>query len=226
MEHLYVRAVWATLAGFAAFFAVIFIPAWTLHYWQGWLLFVTLGTSTALATLYIAIHDSRLLESRLAMGPTAEKSRTQKIITAVGGPVFLAAFVGMVLDHRLAWSPPVPAWVSIAGNLVSALGLYIYYRVTKENSYAAATIGVVPGQTVCATGPYAVVRHPMYAGALLVFLGAPLALGSWWGLLVVPIAAAGFAWRLLDEENALKRDLQGYEEYMDKVQHRLIPYIW
>ena len=107
-------------------------------------------------------------------------------------PVFVLAFVAMVLDHRFRWSPAVPAWVSIAGDILIVLGLYVYYLVTKENSYASATVGVVEGQTVCSTGLYRFLRHPMYAGAILVFLGAPLALDSWWGLLVVPVAA----WRI------------------------------
>jgi protein-S-isoprenylcysteine O-methyltransferase Ste14 len=226
MKKLHFRAVLSTIVGFLALFGVIFIPAWTLDYWQGWLFFATLTISSTLAAVHIAIHDPKLFASRVAMGPAAEKSRTQKIITAVGGPVLVVAFMAMVFDHRLGWSPAVPAWVSIAGDILIVLGLYVYHLVTKENSYAAATVGVVEGQTVCSTGPYALLRHPMYAGALLVFLGAPPALGSWWGLLVVPVAAAGFAWRLLDEEKLLTDGLPGYAEYLWRVRYRLVPHVW
>lgn len=226
MKNLYRRAVLSTIGGFVALFGVIFIPAWTLDYWQGWVFFATLGISSTAATVYIAIHDPKLFARRLTMGPAAEKRRTQKIITTAGLPVFVAAFVAMVFDHRFGWSPAAPAWVSIAGDIFIVLGLYVYYLVTRENSYAAATVGVVEGQTVCSTGPYAFLRHPMYAGALLVFLGAPLALGSWWGLLIVPVGAAGFVWRLMDEEKVLSNDLPGYAEYLRQVRYRLVPYVW
>lgn len=226
MKNLYRRAVLSTIGEFVVLFGIIFIPAWTLHYWRGWVFFATLGISSTAATVYIAIHDPKLFASRVTMGPAAEKTRTQKIITTVGLPVFAAALVAMVFDHRFGWSPAVPALVSIVGDIFIVLGLYVYYLVTKENSYAASTVGVVEGQTVCSTGPYAFLRHPMYAGALLVFLGAPLALGSWWGLLIVPVAAAGFAWRLKDEEKVLTNDLPGYAEYLRRVRYRLVPYFW
>jgi protein-S-isoprenylcysteine O-methyltransferase Ste14 len=120
----------------------------------------------------------------------------------------------------------VPAYLSILGDVFGALGILIYFLVIKENRFAAATVDVVKGQSVVSTGPYAIIRHPMYTGAILVFLGAPLALGSWWGLLLMPIVIGGFAWRLLDEERYLRKNLTGYAEYMLAVRYRLIPYIW
>jgi protein-S-isoprenylcysteine O-methyltransferase Ste14 len=226
MDNLYLRAIGGSLAGFIAFFAVIFIPAWTLEYWQGWAFFATLWVSTMLVTIYMAIYDKQLLESRLHMGPTAEKTFVQKVITAVGVPVYLAMFIIMVFDHRFRWSPAVPAYVSILGDALAAFGILIYFFVVRENRYAAAAVKVVEGQTVVSSGPYAIVRHPMYAGAILVFIGAPLALGSWWGLLFVPIFIAGFAWRLSNEERFLCENLPRYMEYMDKVRYRLVPYVW
>ena len=226
MNNLYVRAVLSALAGFCWFFAVIFIPAWTLNYWQGWAFFLTLAILTSVATIYIAVRDKNLLESRMRMGPTVEETSIQKLITALGSLVFIPAIVLMVLDHRFGWSPAVPAAVSIVGNVVCALGIVIYVLVVRENRFAAATVDVVEGQTVVSTGPYAVVRHPMYAGAILVFLGAPLALGSWWGIVTVPVFVAGFAWRLLNEEEFLRQHLPGYTAYTDKVPYRLVPYVW
>jgi protein-S-isoprenylcysteine O-methyltransferase Ste14 len=226
MSNLYLRAIWATLAGAALFFAAIFIPAWRLDYWQGWAFFLTLMVSTALVTIYMALHDKPLLESRLRMGPTVEKTAVQKIITSVGQLVFGAMFVIMALDHRFGWSPVVPAYLSILGDVLGALGILIYFLVVKENRFAAGAVDVVEGQTVVSTGPYAVIRHPMYAGAILVFLGAPLALGSWWGFLLTPIAIGGLAWRLLDEERYLRDNLAGYVEYTRAVRYRLVPYIW
>ena len=156
MTKLYRHAILSTIGGFVALFGVIFVPAWTLDYWQGWVFFATLGISTSVPTVYIAIHDPKLFERRVNMGPAAEKTRTQKILTTIGMPVFVLAFVVMVFDHRFRWSPAVPAWVSIAGDILIVLGLYVYYLVTKENSYAGATVDVVEGQTVCSTGLYAI----------------------------------------------------------------------
>jgi protein-S-isoprenylcysteine O-methyltransferase Ste14 len=225
MDSLYLRTIRATLVGFISFFAVIFIPAWTSAYWQGWVFFLTISISTTLATVYIALHDKALLESRLRGGPTAEETLAQKIITAVGLLVFVAAIVVMVFDHRFGWSPAVPAYLSVLGDALGALGILVYLFVVKENRYAAGTVKVVKGQTVVSTGPYAIVRHPMYAGALLVCVGAPLALGSWWGLLFTPLFIAWFAWRLLNEEKYLREHLLGYPEYAHKVRCRLVPYI-
>lgn len=208
------------------FFATIFVPAWTIHYWQGWTFFLTLVVSTILVTIYLALYDRPLLESRMRMGPTVEKRAGQKIFTSVGQLIFLGGYVVMALDHRFGWSPAVPALLSVFGDVVAALGILVYFLVVRENRFAAATVNVVAGQTVVSTGPYAIVRHPMYVGAILVFLGAPLALGSWWGFLVIPLVIGGFAWRLLDEERYLSEDLPGYADYMRRVGWRLVPYIW
>jgi protein-S-isoprenylcysteine O-methyltransferase Ste14 len=226
MDSLYLRAIRATLGGFICFLAVIFIPAWTLAYWQGWVFFLTISILTMLATVYIALHDKELLESRLRGGPTAEETSAQKIITATGSLLFVAAVVFMVFDHRFGWSPAVPGYLCILGDALGALGILMYLFVVKENRYAAGTVKVVKGQTVVSTGPYAIVRHPMYTGALLVCVGAPLALGSWWGLLLTPLFIAWFAWRLLNEEKYLRENLPGYTEYTHKVRYRLIPCIW
>ena len=206
--------------------AVIFIPAGTVDYWQGWAFVGTLIVSSLLVTVYMALNDRELLESRLRMGPTAETTSTQRTITAVGFVVFVVGLVIIVLDHRFGWSPGVPAILSILGDALAVLGIVIYFFVVRENRYAASTIEVVEGQTVISTGPYSIVRHPMYAGAILVFLGTPLALGSWWGLLFTPLFIGWFAWRLLDEERFLRANLSGYDEYMRMVHYRLVPYVW
>lgn len=226
MTSLYFRAIRTTLIGTIAFLAVIFIPAWTLDYWQGWAFVGTLSIASILVTVYMALYERKLLESRLRAGPTVERTATQKVITTVGLVVFVAAMVLMVLDHRFGWSPPVPAYLSIIGDALGAFGLLIYFLVVRENRYAAATIELAEGQTVVSTGPYAIVRHPMYAGAILVFIGAPFALGSWWGLLLTPVFVAWFAWRLLNEETFLRANLPGYEQYIHTVRYRLAPLIW
>src|SRR6516162_6656246 len=222
MDSIYLRTIRATLVGLICFFAIIFIPAWTLAYWQGWVFFLTISISTALATIYIALHDKKLLESRLHGGPTAEETSAQKIITAIGSLVFVAAIVVIVFDHRFGWSPAVPAYLSILGDALGALGILVYLIVVRENRYAAGVVQVVEGQTVVSTGPYAIVRHPMYAGALLVLVGAPLALGSWWGLLFAPLFVGWIAWRLLNEEKFLRENLPGYIAYAHEVRYRIV----
>lgn len=209
-----------------AFLALIFIPAGTFHYWQGWVFSGTFLVLSALIFGWMAIRDKELLERRLRVGPRAEKTRAQKIFTAVSSPVAIVAFVIMVFDHRFGWSPAVPAWLALAGDGLGVLGMLIYFIVIRVNRFASSTVEVSEGQSVVSTGPYAVVRHPMYAGAILFFIGVPIALGSWWGLVFTPLFAGAFAWRSLSEERFLCANLPGYAEYMRKVRYRLVPYVW
>jgi protein-S-isoprenylcysteine O-methyltransferase Ste14 len=191
MNDLFSRIVRATVGGTVVFLALIFIPAGTIDYWQGWAFAGALLTSSLLVTTHMALNDRELLERRLRMGPSAERTPAQKLITSVGFAVFVAALVIMVLDHRFRWSPSVPAFVSLFGDALAVLGIVIYFFVIKENRFAASTIEVVEGQRVVSTGPYAIVRHPMYSGAILVFIGMPLALGSWWDCSSRRYASAG-----------------------------------
>jgi protein-S-isoprenylcysteine O-methyltransferase Ste14 len=120
----------------------------------------------------------------------------------------------------------VPIYVCVAGDALVALGFLIVFFVYRENSFASATIEVYADQTVVSTGPYALVRHPMYFGGVLIFVGIPLALGSWFGLLVIVLMMPALIWRLLDEEKLLVRELPGYKEYKDNVRFRLLPFVW
>ena len=120
----------------------------------------------------------------------------------------------------------MPDWLAILGDIAVALSFWIIYRTFRENSYAASIVEIREGQRVVASGPYAIVRHPMYAGALLLFVGTPLALGSWWALILAALAIAGLVWRLLDEEAFLVDHLPGYAEYRRQNRHRLIPLVW
>jgi protein-S-isoprenylcysteine O-methyltransferase Ste14 len=129
------------------------------------------------------------------------------------------------LDHRFSWSA-VPLLAVVVGDALTALGFFIVFRVFKENSFTAATIEVAPDQRVISTGPYAIVRHPMYSGALVMLVGTPLALGSWWGLLMSVLMIFAIAWRALDEERFLRKNLSGYAEYCQIVRYRLVPFVW
>src|SRR5215469_17161600 len=181
--------------------------------------------ASALITLYLEKHDPQLLKRRLSAGPTAEKETTQKIIMLFASIGFIALLVVPALDYRFQWSS-VPVPVEIAGGLLVAIGFYLIFLVYKENSFTSATIEVAENQNVISTGPYALVRHPMYASSLLYVIGTPLALGSYWGLLAIGFMMPFLMWRLFDEERFLANNLPGYREYQKKVQHRLVPYIW
>ncbi|HEV3331198.1 MAG TPA: isoprenylcysteine carboxylmethyltransferase family protein [Bryobacteraceae bacterium] len=204
---------------------LLFLPAWTLDYWQAWLFLAVFFGSSLAITLYVMKNDPQLLERRIRAGPRAEKEKSQKIIQLLASIMFLVAIVLPAIDHRFGWSP-VPPYVVVAGDVLVALGFLMVFLVFKENSFASATIEVGAGQKVVSTGPYAMVRHPMYLGGLLIFAGVPLALGSWWGLLILVPSTAVIIWRLLDEEKLLVVSLPGYSEYRAKVKHRMMPLIW
>ena len=203
----------------------IFIPAWTLDYWQAWILVAIFFACTLAVTLYLMKNDPKLLERRVKAGVGAEQERSQNIIQAFAALVFIAIFAVSALDHRFAWSKVPPSLIAL-GDFLIVLGFYLVFLVFKENTFASGTIEVGTEQKVIATGPYALVRHPMYIGALVMLVGVPLALGSLWGLIaIVPMVAVLVA-RLLDEEKFLAKNLAGYEEYQGKVRHRLVPLIW
>jgi protein-S-isoprenylcysteine O-methyltransferase Ste14 len=204
---------------------LIFLPGWTLNYWQAWLfLFVFFASSLAI-TLYLMKADPELLERRVHGGSAAEKERSQKVIQRFAAMAFIATMVFPALDHRFRWSN-VPLIGVLAGDLLVALGFFVVFLAFKENTFTSGIIEVAPEQKVISTGPYAIVRHPMYAGALVLLLGAPLALGSWWGLLTIVPMTIVLVWRLLDEERFLASNLAGYTGYQDKVRYRLAPLIW
>ena len=138
---------------------------------------------------------------------------------------FVATIVLPAIDHRFLWSD-APIYIVILGNILVVLGFLIIFFVFKENSFTASTIMVAEGQKVISTGPYAIVRHPMYSGGLIMLFGVPLALGSYWGLLAFVAIALVILWRLLDEEKFLKQNLPGYIEYCQKLRYRLVPFVW
>jgi protein-S-isoprenylcysteine O-methyltransferase Ste14 len=225
MANLQSRA-WLALAALAAVMALLlFVVAGTVHYWQAWVYLAIYFAAAFLTTRYLVKHDPALLERRMRGGPTAEKERSQKIIMLFASAGFLAFLVVPALDHRFGWSAVPLHWV-VAGNLLVAVGFYFIFLVYRANSFTAATIQVTADQKVVSTGPYAIVRHPMYASASIYLIGTPLALGSYWGLLALPAMLPLLIWRLIDEERLLARDLPGYREYQHKVPHRLIPGIW
>jgi len=204
---------------------LLFLPTWSFHYWQAWIFLLVFAVSVLLITLYFLQKDPRLIESRLKAGPAAEQEKSQKVIQTLASLFFILPFIIASLDHRFGWSH-VPTYLVLLGDVLVALGLYIVFLVFRENSFTSATIEVQEEQRVISTGPYAVIRHPMYSGAFIMLLGVPLALGSWWALIFVFLLFAAIVWRLLEEEKFLAKNLLGYTNYRQKVRYRLIPFIW
>jgi protein-S-isoprenylcysteine O-methyltransferase Ste14 len=205
--------------------AAVFVPAWTVNYWQAWIFLGVFSLMVLTITVYLMKNDPKLLERRVKAGPGAETEKRQKIIQSLASIAFIAVVVFPAIDHRLAWSR-MPPEAAVAGDVIVALGLLIIFFVFKENAFTSAIIEIDPEQRVISTGPYAFVRHPMYIGTLVMLLGMPVALCSWWGLfMVIPIALL-IVWRLIDEEQFLARNLGGYAEYRHKVKYRLVPFIW
>jgi protein-S-isoprenylcysteine O-methyltransferase Ste14 len=218
-----------TVLGFTQLIAVLgillFAPAWTFDYWQAWMYLSVFAASAALITTYLWKKDPKLLERRLNAGPEAETEKSQKLIQFLASFVFIGTVIVPSLDHRFSWSA-VPLTVVVAGDILVALGFLMVFLVFKENTFTAATITVARHQKVVSTGPYAVVRHPMYSGSLVMLFGTPLALGSWWGLLMFVPMAFTIRWRARDEERFLLENLSGYKEYCQMVRYRLVPFVW
>jgi protein-S-isoprenylcysteine O-methyltransferase Ste14 len=204
---------------------LLFLPAWSLRFWQAWGYWTLFAVSTLSITLYFLKHDPDLVARRLAAGPGAEPQPSEKIIQGIASVLWCALCVVPGCDHRWHWSA-VPTALVLAGDLVVGAAFLGMFRVFRENSYAASVIRVEARQRVIATGPYRFVRHPMYAAGLLMFVATPLALGSWWALLVAVPLGGVIVMRLLDEERYLSAHLPGYEAYRGQVRSRLIPGVW
>ena len=219
------KAVAMHLALIVATMALVFVPAGTLHYWQAWTFLVFYFVPSLAITAYLMAKDPKLLARRMRGGPTAEKARAQKIIMSITSVGFIGLLVVPALDHRFGWSQMQP-YAALAGDGLIAIGWIAIFFVFRENSFTSSTIEVADDQEVISSGPYALLRHPMYAGGLVMLLGMPIALGSWWGVLALVAMLPALIWRLLDEEKFLVENLPGYAEYKLRVRYRLIPGVW
>lgn len=216
----------ASALGSVVFFGVLLLwPAGTFDYWQAWAFIAVFLVAMMGPTIHLALNLPDAFQRRLRSGPLAETRLAQRLINIGILASVVAVAVLSALDQRFGWSS-VPTAVVVVGDVLVAVGIGVAYVVIVQNNYAAATITVEEGQEVVSTGLYGVIRHPMYVGALTMTVGTPLALGSYWGLLVVVPAALVFAARIVDEEKALREDLEGYEEYTESVRYRLVPGVW
>jgi protein-S-isoprenylcysteine O-methyltransferase Ste14 len=215
----------SSLIGLAIFGLGLFLPAGTVDYWQAWVFIAVFTISTIVPSIYLLVTDPAALQRRMQAGPAAETRTIQKIISAVAFLSLAAIMVFSVLDHRFGWSQ-VPTAVSLVGDVLVAMGLVGSMLVVIQNGYAAANVRVEESQNVVSTGLYGLVRHPMYVGNILLMVGIPLALGSYWALVIVIPGLLVLAVRILDEEKMLEHELEGYHEYTQKVHYRLVPYVW
>ncbi|CCK63353.1 methyltransferase family protein [Mycobacterium canetti] len=215
----------SSLIGLVVLGATLFLPAGTLNYWQAWVFIAVVTLATIVPTIYLARTDPAALRRRMHGGPRAEARMVQKFIVT---GAFLGLFAMMALsalDHRFGWSP-APAAVCWIGDVLVVIGLGVGMLVVLQNRYAASTVTVEPGQTVASSGLYRLVRHPMYAANVIMMLGIPPALGSYWGLVVLIPGLLVLVFRILDEEKLLTQELDGYREYTQRVRYRLVPHLW
>jgi protein-S-isoprenylcysteine O-methyltransferase Ste14 len=203
----------------------LFLPAWTFHYWQAWVFIAVFVVTTIGPSIYLAVKDPAALQRRMHAGPTAETRPAQRIAISATVLAVVALLVVSALDHRFGWSS-VPLAMITLGNVLVAVGLLVAQLVVVQNRYASANITVEADQELASTGLYRLVRHPMYVGALVMMIGTPLALDSYWGLAVLIPGLLVLAARIVDEEKMLSDELAGYDEYTQKVRYRLLPGVW
>lgn len=201
---------------------LIFLPAGTLRYPYGWLFLGLLFIPMLIAGFVMLGKSPEFLKKRL---DAKEKQAAQKGVVALSGLMFIVGFVVAGLDFRFGWSN-MPTWVVITASVLFLTAYALYAEVMRENAYLSRTIKVEEGQTLVDTGMYGIVRHPMYAVTILLFLMMPLVLGSWYALIAFGFYPAIIVVRLKDEEDLLTRELPGYAEYKQKVRYKLIPFIW
>jgi protein-S-isoprenylcysteine O-methyltransferase Ste14 len=221
------RVVVRLFLGLISFSAILFVPAGTLRFWQGWTLMGIWSVAAIFTFIYFYKHDRQLIERRLR---GREKIREQKLLVRAAKPIFFAAFLLPGLDYRFGWSRtflrPMPLWLMLLSQALVLGGLFFVVWAMKTNSFASRTIQVETGQEVISTGPYSIVRHPFYLGSVVVWLFTPLALGSYVALPAFIVLIAFYVLRLLNEEKVLRQELPGYPEYCFRTRFRLIPFLW
>ena len=223
--RLALRSFVAAVSGVAFFGVLLLVPAGTVDYWQAWVFIGVFTVASLVPSAYLAVHSPEALRRRLTAGPTAETRPVQKLVMVGTTASIAVVLVVSALDHRFGWST-VPLAMVVLGDVAVAAGLVVAQLVVVQNGYAAATITVEDGQPLVSTGLYGVVRHPMYAGALVMLAGAPPALDSYWGLVPMLATIPILAVRIVDEERMLVTELAGYDAYARRVRYRLLPRVW
>ncbi len=224
-KHIRNKAITGMTGFLMVLWLLLFLPAFSLGFWEAWIYWILFSLSVILITLHFLKVDPKLMESRLDAGPGAEGERSQKIIQGFTALMFFFLLVIPGFDNRFGWSD-IPVYAVAIGDLITVIGFAIVFMTFRENTYTSATIEVSKDQPVISTGVYALIRHPMYAGASLLLIATPFALGSFWALFPAVAVIAGIILRLREEEKFLAEHLPGYREYCLKIRFRLIPFIW
>ncbi|MBE6734108.1 MAG: isoprenylcysteine carboxylmethyltransferase family protein [Ruminococcaceae bacterium] len=220
--RLFVSAILKFTLGVLLVGLLIFLPAGTLHFTQGWILMGILFVPMFVAGIVMMFKNPQLLQSRLN---AKEKEKEQSTVVKLSGLMFILGFVVAGLDFRFGWFT-LPLGVTIGGAVAFLIAYILYAEVLRENTYLSRTIEVQENQKVIDTGLYGIVRHPMYSITLLLFLSMPLVLGSLISLLIFLAYPFIIAKRIKNEEEVLSQNLAGYKQYKEKVKYRLIPFIW
>lgn len=224
LKSVIVQGIVNFLIGVIVIGVLLSFIAGTFDYWNAWVFAILFNLGTASQGIYLFVKDPELLERRKQVAP-ADESTVERIFIIFALLSIFGLIIFGAIDHRFGWSH-MSLLVTLVGDSLIILSFIIYYFVFMENSFAASSIRTFEGQEVISTGPYAIVRHPKYVGDIILIAGIPLALGTWWGLTILVFSIPSMAWRILDEEKLLKKNLPGYVEYMEKVNYRLLPYIW
>jgi protein-S-isoprenylcysteine O-methyltransferase Ste14 len=222
------RLIQKSLVGLAIMLVLLFVPAGTLDWPAAWIFLIEFGLASTLITRWQQHHNPALLEERMKPLIQRDQKPWDKKLMTTFLVLWCAWFVVMGLDAaRFGWSN-VPLWLRVAGAVVIAVSMYITFLIMRTNTFAATVVKIQAerGHRVISDGPYAIVRHPMYGGTLLLIAGIPLLLGSWWGLTLSPVIMLVFAVRAVLEERTLMAELPGYIDYAARVKHRLVPYVW
>jgi protein-S-isoprenylcysteine O-methyltransferase Ste14 len=222
------RIVRQSIVGLAIMLVLLFVPAGTLAWPAAWIFLLEFSLASTLIARWLLRHNPALLEERMKPLIQREQKPWDKALMAVFLVLWCAWFVVMSLDAaRFGWSI-VPLWLQVLGAIAIAVSMYIMFLIMRTNTFAVPVVKIQPerGHRVVSDGPYAIVRHPMYSGALLLILGTPLLLGSWWGLALAPALILLLAVRAVMEERTLLAELPGYADYAARVRYRLVPYIW
>ena len=200
----------------------LFLPAGSFRYYEAWIYSFALFIPMITTLLYLVKYDPKLLERRMRY---KEKEEKQKLIIRLSKLPFILGFLIPGLDYRFNWSE-IPMVLVVISNIIVFAGYFWVFLVFRENSYTSRIVEVEKEQEVITTGPYSIVRHPMYTGTIVMFLFTPLALGSWWAFIAFALWPVVLVYRIFDEERVLMKDLKGYKEYCEKTRYRLIPFVW
>jgi len=219
---LVMQATWKFLLGFIMLAALLFVPAGTLNYWNAWLLLAILYVPMLIVGAVLLVKNPELLRKRLK---ARENEVEQKRVIFLSGLMFVAGFAVAGLDYRFQWLV-LPGWLVTAAVVVFVVGYLLFVEVMRENEYLSRTVEVQEDQTVVDSGLYGVIRHPMYAATILMFMAMPLVLGSFFSFLVFLLYPVITVMRIRNEEEVLEKNLKGYAEYKKRVKYRLIPFVW